>query len=656
MSKVLNFEGIDSPTLNFEGIDESVVEQQKELREEAARKEQKRKYPTGEERGGAPGSIVEPVEPWSIYNVGKGVLEGLNPLNFIHPFSRPIETAEELGRTREHSETEAGKAWAEGDYPYAISRGILNMIPTGPGIAGLAEKAGTQPAEAAGTAAGLVAAPRVYGLAGRGASDAAGSTEAAFRGLIDKVGRELPEDATALSYPGAVGRAVRGAGIDVLSGKYKPHMQLLKALRPRNTITNADQFLEGVMPEVNAGSKLTGKFTNNIESLDENLDAQFKARREEYKNLKQGDFTVNGKSVADAIWNSITDLDKTKMGPEMASSTRKAIYDTWDRYFTSDQFSKFLENSNASKSVQGYFNKLPGQQYVLDRQSDMGSAMAENHAIRSAFYDGLEKSMGAGEAAKSVGKALQNIIQTKDFIDRRWNVEQRSAMQNLPQSISKLAAGGLYLEAANQLASGNVGGALGLAASGLSEQAIANFLREFNSTNGQIASAFRRSGGVLPKSTPVPNIVATKVAAERRALPSSTGRVEPQTTGSASPGSLYAQYQWQRPGAFALPEETPRPEPTGVMRDILSPNREDILRRMSAGALPGRILGETKPLKPGKGPIILGGAGSSGDFANGPGLPTTPWPVEPIVKRAMKDIQRLAKGRFGKVWFGTSEE
>ena len=535
-----------------------------ETRNEAARQLQAAKYPTAVEADtGGPGDVAPGgPAPFSLWTMGKTMLSDLaSPLTltrsredtpeFLRGYDGPrtaartvYNLATDLGRSRVHSEQGAGRAWAEGDYPAAITRGIANMIPgVGPMIANMGEEAGRDPGAGAGHVAAAVAGPKIV------------------RGVAKTAAAPIATAKAVLKAPAKAYRSVRDFAIDKTMNikDVKPHMSVFNAIKPRNFIKNADKRIESAMPEINRGAEITGKPTVDIFSFGDNLNAVLKERMAQRRQIDAANpIEISGAPIAKAIIDSVPKLNRVS-NPAAYEAIKTWANETWNKKFNADDIVDMLEDANASASVQGYYQKLPGQQTTLNHRLDSSMANAQAGAMRKLLVGEFDKFSGTGTARQQVNTALRDLITVKDLYDRRYNVELRHAVQSLPQQVSKLLAVGKFGKAGAHLAAGNVGMAAIEAATGMSEVALGNFLRELNSTNGQIASAFRRFNG-RPKP-----LTVSPVNRYNQALSPAQSTVQPQDlTGSATPGSTSAQYQWQQQGAQPLPRQT------GIARDPLT--------------------------------------------------------------------------------------
>lgn len=459
----------------------------------------------------------------------------------------PRKTAEALGAQRERGETRVGQAWQQGDYPYALSRGLLNMVPFGPGMGEVLDESGVDPAKGVGHVVGMGITPKVLGDLTRGIK----------------------------AVPGVVSDAakygVKNAAIDVLNKNLTPAQQYFKALRPLNSKLGFDKSVNVAMPELKAAADSAGLKIEDIQSLDLAHDLAMNDLIAKQRAL-MGDrpVIISGKPIAAAIKKAIPDLFRQE-NPEAAASIEEWADKTYDRDFTHEQLNQFRKDANAANA--GYYGKLPQGQMAMDRKVDSAIKVAKGNAIRNTLYDGLETDSGTGDALRTVNQRIKALMDSQEILDRRYNVEQRQALQNLPQQIGKLAAFGKFGRAAKMLIQNPSLAGVGAAGvdvlTGMGEIELTNLLRETNSTNGQIASAFRRMTNE-PTAIPI-----SPVSRYQRAIgPAGAGDVLPSTeTGSASPASASAQSQWQRPSAIQLPQQdasTAPPDPQTAWRTAFS--------------------------------------------------------------------------------------
>lgn len=457
--------------------------------------------------------------PASLFRNAKSFSPGLELLRAGKTLS------EDLGASRERSETEAGKAYARGDYPVAGTKALLNMIPVvGPMASNMLDE-GADPSKLLGHVEAAVAGPKVYKAMG------------------------APLETTRGVY-----RAAKNTAIDVANSKFEPHIGLMKALRPKNSNMAFEDLAQKAMEAVND----TGATPRTIHELDAATEVAMGDLIDKQKMIVGNRPTkVSGKPIAAAIKSAVPKLFRME-NPERALDIDAWADATWDMDFTVDELNEYRKDANAKTS--GYHNhKMPNQQMALDRTLDSAIATKKANAIRQTLYDGLDASQGTGTALKEVNQQIRSLLTVKDALDRRWNVELRQAAQNLPQQVSKLIAFGRFAKAAKMLVASHPLGALGEAVTGMGEVALADFLKELNSTNGQIASAFRR---YKTKSAPLTMNPVPRAAANR-ALPSAgTIRnpqvtVVPSTTGTNTPAQPLTSQGWTRPSSIPLPAHAP---------------------------------------------------------------------------------------------------
>lgn len=543
---------------NEQAVTPELPQRRPDKNAQAWRDLQAERFPTKDE-GGDPDEVASKpfsslLSPRGLWTQGKTALFDIfggivSPFRNAKSFSPGLELVRaahtlsgDLGTAREHAETSAGKAQdlasREGglmNWSVAGSKTLLNMLPVvGPMVNNMAEE-GADPSKIAGHIEGMLLAKKVL------------ETTAS------------PIKAT----KGAYG-AVKNAAIDVSSITNKPWEQVFKSIRPKNQpkikmTPTEDNMFQSAMGEAAHGSKVIDEPIKNLDTFSRSLEAARKARIAEAKTLRANDpgyhdydMTPVAKAIKDAIPTKIKVED-----PAMA----KAIVDWADETYHGKKMDLetvdgIRQGGNAEDAP--YYNKLSMARMVSDRKLTSAISKARTDAVRKVEYEGLEQNTGGGKALQEINRQIRDIIQVEDYTNRRYNVELRQAMQNLPQQVSKLMAFGRFAKAVKMLAAHSPTGAAGQLLMGLGEVGLADFMKELNSSNGQIASAFRRFEGTRKQISLNP---ISRAAANRSLTAGTTARtpvatVQPSTlTGSATPGNAYEG--WNQQGAVMLPAHAP---------------------------------------------------------------------------------------------------
>lgn len=592
MPQKINLDFLDEPqgeaTVNLDFLNADPVQAAKDERDRAAREHQAQKYPTLYEQTGDEADKGKPVEKTKpISDAFLAALPLANPAllwndRVSDPFKRamttagqdvagalsflpkiltsPFKTAAESGEARGRLADQAGQAYQQGDYPYAMSRGMLSMVPfLGPAAANMLDESGVDPAKGTG---------HVIGAATSGPAVAAEVAAA----------RALPGAAASLAKYG-----VKNAAIDFMNRDMTPAQQIFKAIRPKNQPTGAMSYVEGAEPYMKRGAELTGTPVTDLDTFDKALDASKAELIQQGRGLRGAGspYTYDTTPVATAIKNGIP-RDVEIRQPEVAQAIRDWADETYGgKNMDIDDIDALRKGGNRRDA--GFWNKLPNARMNITTNQLVNNI--ETDALRKVEYDGLESNVGTGEGLKQVNRGIRDILQTQDYVDRRFNVEQRQALQNLPQQIGKLAALGRFGSAAKMLIAHNPTGAGMEALTGMGEIGLTNFLKDLNSTNGQIASAFRRSTAT---PAPVPINPVT-----RAGLPPAQSTVQPQTTGSAAPGGMTAQTSWQQPQSIKLPQSPTFGAGQGwaqALRNLFLGSRET-----GVAQVPGRPYAGTQP-------------------------------------------------------------
>lgn len=606
---------------------------QKELENQAFRELQTERYPTSEERGDLPGYPVRGAETlgsvFSLRGLGTQlgtVLNNLNPMN-LRP-SKLAQIPDMLGQARERSETQVGEAWQRGDYPFALTRGTLNMLPLGPLVGGVLESGGRDPNTLLGEIETGLIAPKVGKLA---------------KNVITHPVRTVKAPLSAI-------RSLKMPAMDMINEArgITPDVSYAKGLRPMSsklTFNKATKFSDSdakvAMPLV---KQAADKRNIKIEDVFTHNDAVEAAITDQIAKQKplMGDRPIiaSGRPIAKAIVDAVPDLDRLE-NPATFEAIKEWAYKTYDRDFTVQRLDKLRKDANSLRA--GYHGKLPTAQMSIDRTLDAAIKKAKTDKIREVEYGALENFQGTGEGLRQVNSELKSLLNVADISDRRFNVELRSAVQNLPQQVSKFMALGQMGKAAKALITGSPGTAAMEALTGLGEIGLANFLKELNSTSGQLASAFRRLRDV-PKSVPV-----NPVGRFRRALNAAgQGDVLPTTTGRTTAGNAYEG--WTGPGAIPLKqglrqgleefmetgsaaESLPSPAGGSFLDDVIDVPETGLVRQ---GGVPEVIGGETIV----KARPLIRDLGSSGVRFN---TPEAPLPA----KALLPGQKRIVAGRPG---------
>ena len=537
-----------------------------ELRNQAARDLQRQKYPSSQELGMG-GKGVEGAKPVSdflkpIVATAHPMLLTTNPKEFAEPTKKaystavkdlwgaatfvpraawsPVQTGKSIlgaDESGDQMRQEVGKAWQQGDYPYALRQGFLNMLPMGSGVGRMVDESAVDPAQGvghAGAAATLTAFPKI-----------ATAPAKAFMSPVKTL--KAGASAVKTGYRGA-----RNQALDFANRGTEPHMQYFKAIRPKNQPMGAAEAIKGAEAEINRGAEILGLKDLDLFKMDEALAAAKTERIAQARALRGPGqpFQFDATPVADSITRGIP-RDVVIRHPEVAKAITEWVDETYrGKKFGIEDVDALRKGGNRRDA--GFWNKLPAGR--MNQSVNQIINKLETDALRKLEYDGLEQVAGTGKGAQQVNRAIRDILKTEEYLDRRYNVELRQAIQNLPQQVGKLAALGQFGKAAKALMKGDMVGAGIDALTGMGEIGLSNFLKELNSTNGQIASAFRRSQA---KQAPIP-VGSPAISNANRALPPAGARatVQPQSaTGAASPGSTSAQSQWQRPTAVANPQK-----------------------------------------------------------------------------------------------------
>ena len=515
------------------------------------------------------------VNPRAIWEAGKTAASDLGQLvtTPIRALLHPRDTAEALGRIREQEETQAGHEWQQGDYPSAIRRGALNMAPFGPSVNAMIDESAVDPAKGLGHVAAAAVAPEL-------------TPENALSGAK-----------TAMTKIGELA----GSAADKIAGTTGgPGDLMMQAIKPYVRRTNFQTNLQRSMPHVVAAAEANSIPLDGLDGMMQAVPLAKQAVRAQFEATTGGrPVQVDLNPVADAMEDSISAKVKREDPAKVAAIKEQA--DKYRAIVPQAEAEELLKNTNAE--LESYYNKYPGARTAaLNKNPDTALLDAQGKTLRTQLYDSMNPGDG-GAVPRELQKDYGALMELEQEGFRRQNVMKRQAPTSLSQQMATwksagALAGGTAGAIAGGLTGGPVAGAagavLGDAAGAYAQTKMANWLRTRNSTDSLIARAFK-DFNIKPPERPV-NV-------GQQALPPASGAVEPQSaTGSATPGSLSAQSQWQRPGSFQMPQTTnvQRDMATGQMRRMDELAMERYLQQERAS---GR-LSLSAPAQPGEEPAI----------------------------------------------------
>ncbi len=502
---------------------------------------------------GEPGSLfmstrggVPTVNPRALLEAGKTGASDLAGLVTVPlgALLHPKDTAEALGQIREQQETQAGQEWQRGDYPSAIRRGALNMVPFGPSANAMLDESAVDPAKGLGHAAAAAVAPE--------ASKVLESPLASAKTAMTKIG------------------ALADEGMNKLAGQGTAKEMMVQAVKPYVRRTNFTQNLDRSMPHVAAAAEANDIPLDGLDNMMQAVSQAKKMVRSQFEQIMGGrPIRVDLTPVADEMVDSIS--AKTRREDPAKVKEIEALADKYRATVPADEAEELLKNTNAE--LEAYYNKYPAaRSAAVNKNPDTAVIDAQGRALRKQLYDAMDPA-GKGGAPRELQRDYGALMELEQEGFRRHNVMKRQAPESLSQQAAKWNATGRVIGGlvggVGGLATGGdagaiIGGLAGEAGGAFAQAKMADWLRKRNSTDDLIRRAFE---GYDTKPKPV-SMNSGQLALPAVASPS----VIPQeATGAAAPGSTSAQSQWQRPESFQMPVNT------GVGRDVTTGQ----MRRMS---------------------------------------------------------------------------
>lgn len=281
------------------------------------------------------------------------------------------------------------------------------------------------------------------------------------------------------------------------SAEPPPKVSMVQALRPRSTNLGFDNALDLAMPEIKASEASSGKPIQSLEDLWENLKDAKQRVWSQYEQIAgpQRKGNVDLSPLADAIEASIPRRLRIE-NPKAA----QAIVDRASAYRNSypiQQAEELLAGTNAE--LRAYYAKYPSARGADERANpDTAAIVARGDALRGALYNALDPT-GEGGAPAELKRRYGSLMNLEQEIERRKNVAARQAPQSLSEQMSDWASGGHFARGLFKAATFRPLEGLADITQGIAQKAIANWVKENQTTDALIARAFRNYEG-----TPAP--------------------------------------------------------------------------------------------------------------------------------------------------------
>src|SRR5579864_289949 len=293
---------------------------------------------------------------------------------------------------------------------------------------------------------------------------------------------------------------------------------LTKAIKPAKNNTGWFDALKNVVPDIQETARLTKTPINNLDDL-ANVIKQTKDRFwQSYQDIldtanaranpqsipantiptaqkyavlqlesKYGSTLVNpryvpyvdGNKIADAMVNSLDERTITQNPQKFAQIFE--LSQTYRKPLTFNQAEDFLQSSN--NELYSYYAKNKVSQKVAASDPDVAPVLAEANALRDALYTKLNAL--TGDNAAILKKKYGDLTNIQNEVIGRKNVVARQNPDTLAEQLSYAQAGGKILKSVVNMKFGD-------AAEGAAQAVTSHLLKQKNSTDSLIQSAFSR--------------------------------------------------------------------------------------------------------------------------------------------------------------------
>lgn len=308
----------------------------------------------------------------------------------------------------------------------------------------------------------------------------------------------------------AAGKLPGATAVQNFLSPFDPHTALTQAIKPRANQLHWNQAMESAVPDIKAAETVPITDTHTALDTIKQAKGQNRTAYDQFRGpANQMGTTVDYTPVADHIDASIptTLLHEAQAGVPNAVAAVKSLKATANAYRTQVPLAtaeKLLQEANAE--LDSYYAKYPRQQWsALQTNPETAATFAKAQAMRDAIYGALD-APGQGAGARELQRRYGALLDMEQEIQRRQNVAARQQPVSLAQQIGKAkAAGKLGMAAAQALMGHGVGAAVD-AASALGTNAVADWLKEQQTTNNLIKRAFaeyQTPPRPFPQPTPV---------------------------------------------------------------------------------------------------------------------------------------------------------
>ena len=264
---------------------------------------------------------------------------------------------------------------------------------------------------------------------------------------------------------------------------------LTKAIKPSANNTKFVPALKTVLPDIEETARLTNTPIKNIDALSSVITTTKQRIWKSYESLLKPNQTaeIDGNEIADSILSGINKRFAAQNPGKVERITQ--IAETYRKPLSLEDAEEFLQDAN--NELHSYYAKNKVGQNAAANDPEVAYVLREAQALRKALYSKLEELTGTDAAAlKNKWGALTNI---QNEVLKRANVAARQNPDSLAEQLSFASGVGDILTNAGNMQFGNV-------AKGVGKIATARYLKNKNTTDSLIQSAFRQKKAIPPQA------------------------------------------------------------------------------------------------------------------------------------------------------------
>ena len=335
-----------------------------------------------------------------------------------------------------------------------------------------------------------------------GAAVKAGLKQGAESGALAGFGSALQEEKPTFgktitkTLTGAVGGAVTGGvltGLPALvigtakavKNEVAPAIetQLTKAIKPAKNNTGWFDAVKNVLPDLRETAQKLKIPINNIEDFSNVIKLTKDRIWKTYTDIlgPHADQTIDGNQVADAMLNSLDKRTQVQNRGLVEKLTDKAA--TYRKPLSLADAEEFLQSAN--NDLHNFYAKNKVGQKVASSDPEFAPVLAEAQALRDALYSKLNDL--TGEDAAFLKKKYGDLSNIQNEVIGRKNVAARQNPDSLAEQIG-------FAQGISNIAGSVFRGNIGDATKGATQIIASYYLKNRNTTDALIQSAFSRLG------------------------------------------------------------------------------------------------------------------------------------------------------------------